>query len=91
LVAIRSYYRDVPARRRKAKGLVLGADHNDIQGQPDCQFLSIGCRNGVEGFLPYVTAWLAWQLGVEPTARGVFVGHNASFQADPRLSGIEVD
>lgn len=53
-------------------------------------FLAIGCRNGVEGFLPYVTAWLVWHLEIEPAAERVFVGPDADFLSDPRLSGADM-
>lgn len=88
--AVDAYYRDVPEGLPKAKGMVVDADHNDIQGQPECGFLAIGCRNGVEGFLPYVTAWLVWQLEIEPAARQVFVGPDADFLSHPGLSGTDV-
>lgn len=88
--AVDAYYRAVPEGLLKAKGMVVDADHNDIQGQPECGFLAIGCRNGVEGFLPYVTAWLVWQLQIDPAAGHVFVGPEAGFLADPRLSGADV-
>lgn len=88
--AVGAYYQAVPDGLLKAKGLVVGADHNDIQGQPECGFLAIGCRHGVEGFLPYVTAWLIWQLRIDPTAERLFVGPDAAFLTDPGLHGTEV-
>lgn len=88
--AVDAYYGAVPEGLLTAKGMVVDADHNDIQGQPECGFLAIGCRNGVEGFLPYVTAWLAWQLEVDPAAGQVFVGPEADFLVDPRLSGTDL-
>lgn len=57
-----------------------------MQGQPGCGFFAIGCRKGVESFLPYITAWLAWQLDVEPRASQVFVGNDAPFLSDKRLT-----
>lgn len=88
--AVDAYYQTVPGGLLKAKGMVVDADHNDIQGQPECGFLAIGCRHGVEGFLPYVTAWLVWQLKIDGTAERLFVGPDAAFLTDPRLSGTEV-
>lgn len=88
--AVDAYFGDVPDGLFTAKGMVVDADHNDIQGQPECAFLAIGCRNGVEGFLPYVTAWLAWQLGIEPAAEQIFLGPDADFPVDPRLSAAQV-
>ena len=83
---IASYYDAVPAGLTKAKASVRDADHNDIQGQPACGFLAIGCRKGVDGFLPFITAWLAWQLDIEPRARQVFAGKDAPFLDDNRLT-----
>jgi pimeloyl-ACP methyl ester carboxylesterase len=88
--AVDAYYQAVPGGLLKAKGMVVDADHNDIQGQPECGFLAIGCRHGVEGFLPYVTAWLVWRLKTDAAAGRLFVGHGAAFLTDPRLSGAEV-
>ena len=82
---IADYYDAVPAGLTKAKASVRGADHNDIQGQPGCGFLAIGCRKGVDGFLPVITAWLAWQLGIDPAARQVFAGKDAPFLGYRRL------
>ena len=70
--------------------MIVDADHNDIQGQPGCGFLAIGCRHGVKGFLPYVTAWLVWQLKIDPSAKRLFVGPDAAFLTDPRLVGAKV-
>lgn len=89
--ALASYYGQAPDGIRKAKASVIDADHNDIQGQPECQFLSIGCRNGVEGFLPYITAWLVWHLGVDPGAGKLFTGQGSSFLTDLRLNGPQFD
>lgn len=87
---IDSYFSEVPAGRLRAKAAVAGADHNDIQGQPACQTFAIGCRNGVGAFLPYVTAWLRWQLAADKTAAAVFVGKAARFSRDPQLIGAAI-
>lgn len=84
------YFSDVPAGRLRAKAAVVGADHNDIQGQPGCQPFAIGCRTGLGAFLPYVTAWLRWQLSGEKGAAAVFSGKDASFARDPRLTGTAI-
>lgn len=83
---IAAYYDAVPTGLTKAKASVRAADHNDIQGQPGCGFLAIGCRKGVDTFLSVITAWLAWQLDIEPAAKQVFVGKDASFLSDNRLT-----
>ena len=84
------YFSEVPAGRLRAKAAVAGADHNDIQGQPGCQFLAIGCRAGIGAFLPYVTAWLRWQLAGDRAAAGVFAGKAAPFVRDPQLLGAAI-
>jgi hypothetical protein len=85
-----SYFREVPAGHLRAKAAIVGADHNDIQGQPGCQPFAIGCRTGIGAFLPYVTAWLRWQLAGEKAAATVFSGKNAPFARDPRLTGTAI-
>lgn len=87
---VKSYFEAVPAGLLKARASVRDADHNDIQGQPGCGFLAIGCRHGVKVFLPYITAWLAWQLDIEPDARRVFVGNDASFMTDKKLTAVGI-
>lgn len=85
-----SYFGEVPAGRLRAKAAVAGADHNDIQGQPACQSFAIGCRSGVGAFLPYVTAWLRWQLAADKAAAAVFAGKAALFTRDPQLIGAVI-
>ncbi|CAD5267637.1 conserved exported hypothetical protein [Bosea sp. 62] len=82
---IDGYFSEVPAGRLRAKAAVAGADHNDIQGQPGCQLFAIGCRTGIGAFLPYVTAWLRWQLASDKAAAAVFTGKAAPFVRDPQL------
>ncbi|MGX1785440.1 hypothetical protein ACWIGM_01800 [Bosea sp. NPDC055332] len=82
---IDGYFSEVPAGRLRAKAAVAGADHNDIQGQPGCQPFAIGCRAGIGAFLPYVTAWLRWQLAGDKAAAGIFAGKGAPFVRDPQL------
>jgi len=87
---IDGYFSEVPAGRLRAKAAVVGADHNDIQGQPGCQPFAIGCRSGIGAFLPYVTAWLRWQLAGDKAAAAVFSGRDAPFAGDPRLTGTAI-
>ncbi|MBN9221145.1 MAG: hypothetical protein J0I79_24625 [Mesorhizobium sp.] len=84
--AVASYYDAVPAGHARARASVRGADHNDIQGQPGCGFLALGCRQGIGAFLPVITAWLVWQLGIEPASQQVFAGKDATFLSDDRLT-----
>lgn len=87
---IDGYFSEVPAGRLRAKAAIVGADHNDIQGQPGCQPFAIGCRAGIGAFLPYVTAWLRWQLAGDKAAAAVFSGKGAPFARDPRLTGTAI-
>jgi hypothetical protein len=57
----------------KLKGTLLAANHNDIGGQPKCVPGTPFCDVGVFGYLGYPTAWLAYQLGVDPSAKAAFV------------------
>lgn len=84
------YFSEVPAGRLRAKAAVAGADHNDIQGQPGCQPFAIGCRAGIGAFLPYVTAWLRWQLAGDKAAASVYSGKDALFARDPLLTGAAI-
>ena len=65
----------------KLKGTLLFANHNDIGGQPQCLPGTPFCDIGVFGYLGYPTAWLAYQLGVDPSAQAAFVsGSGEMFQ-----------
>lgn len=72
LQSIQAYYAAVPNSTIKVKGTLLGPNHNDVQGQPDCSHASIPCINGVYGYLGYPTAWFMFQLQGDPVARGAF-------------------
>jgi predicted dienelactone hydrolase len=63
------------ATPRKARLTLRDADHNDVQGHPDCSFLQIGCRRGVLQLLPYLTTWLRWQLDGDARAAAAFRGN----------------
>ena len=76
--SIQAYYDAAPAGIAKLKGTLIGPDHLDLIGQPDCstdrapmlaQFM---CRNGVYGYLGYPTAWLMAQLQGDTYAAGAF-------------------
>ncbi|WP_227980899.1 hypothetical protein [Nocardia spumae] len=56
------YYRATPATVTKAWGTLIAANHNDVQGQPDCVRASRPCTTGVYGYLGYPTAWLVARL-----------------------------
>ena len=60
--SIAAYYNAVPAGVGKVKGTLIGPNHNDVTGQPDCKKAAFPCVNGVYGYLGYPTAWLMYQL-----------------------------
>jgi pimeloyl-ACP methyl ester carboxylesterase len=67
------YYAALPGSVAKLWGTLNGPNHNDIQGQPDCQQASTPCTNGVYGYLGYPTAWLMDRLQGDSYAHGAFV------------------
>jgi len=73
--SIDGYYKAVPntSTIMKLKGTLIGPNHNDVQGQPDCSSVPIGCVNGVYGYLGYPTAWFMYQLQNDTYAHGAFV------------------
>jgi hypothetical protein len=71
--SIQAFYDAVPASVVKAKATLLLANHNDIGGQPKCLPGAWFCDIGVFGYLGYPTAWLAYQLGLDPSAKAAFV------------------
>jgi pimeloyl-ACP methyl ester carboxylesterase len=66
-----AYYRGF-ASLVKARLTLRDADHNDVQGTPNCPFVPIACRQGVRPFLPYLTAWLRWRLIGDKQAEMIF-------------------
>lgn len=71
--SIQAYYDAVPGSVPKLKGTLIGPNHNDIQGQPDCQHASFPCADGVYGYLGYPTAWMMDRLQGDSYAHGAFV------------------
>lgn len=71
--SIDGYYKAAPSGILKVKGTLIGPNHNDVQGQPDCSSVPIGCVNGVYGYLGYPTAWFMFQLQADSFAHGAFV------------------
>jgi hypothetical protein len=71
--SIDGYYKAAPNNILKLKGTLIGPNHNDVQGQPDCTSVPIGCVNGVYGYLGYPTAWFMFQLQGDNQAHGAFV------------------
>jgi len=73
LQSIKAYYDAVPVGVAKLKGILIGPDHNDVTGQPDCVSARNPCVTGVYGYLGYPTAWLMDQLQGDAYAHGAFV------------------
>jgi hypothetical protein len=57
-----AYYNATPSALTKAKAIIKGTNHNDVQGNPTCPSGLGSCNNGVDAYLGYPTAWLMWQL-----------------------------
>lgn len=68
-----AYYQATPPSVAKAWATLNAADHNDVQGQPDCATASFPCVHGVYGYLGYLTAWLLDRLRDDTRAHGIFV------------------
>jgi hypothetical protein len=71
--SIEAYYNAVPAGIEKLKGTLIGPNHNDISGQPDCTTVVPPCVNGVYGYLGYPTAWFMDRLQGDTYAHGAFI------------------
>ncbi len=79
--SVKAYYDATPAMTPRARGTLVGADHNDIQ---DHCTVGFGCAGvGPKGYLGYVTAWLVGQLRGDLQARSVFAGERPTFDRDP--------
>ena len=74
--SLQTYYDAVPSEVAKVKGTLIGPDHLDVLGQPDCrdwiQRLQFMCTYGVYGYLGYPTAWMMAQLQGDTYAAGAF-------------------
>lgn len=75
------YYAATPPSVTKAWGTLVGPNHNDVQGQPDCDRASAPCTDGVYGYLGYPTAWLAARLWGCPGAAAAFEPGTGEFYA----------
>lgn len=83
LQSVRAYYDAVPATVPKVWGTLVGPNHNDVQGQPDCAHASWPCTSGVYGYLGYPTAWLAAELLGRTDARQAFAAGGEFFAPNP--------
>ena len=85
--SVQAYYDATPARTPRAKGTLVGADHNDIQ---DRCTAGVGCAGvGPEGYLGYITAWLLYQLRGDARARMAFAGTAPEIDRDPAWEYVE--
>ena len=71
--SIAAYYNATPVSVAKLKGTLRGPAHNDVQGQPGCTNVPLGCVNGVYGYLGYPTAWFMDRLQGDAFAHGAFI------------------
>jgi hypothetical protein len=71
--SVQAFYDATPGSVAKLKGTLIGPNHNDVQGQPDCSHAAFPCVNGVYGYLGYPTAWFMYQLQGDSFAHGAFV------------------
>jgi hypothetical protein len=74
--SIKAYYDATPSGIAKVKGTLIGPNHLDLIGQPDCpedwKRLLFMCTDGVYGYLGYPTAWMIAQLQGDSYAAGAF-------------------
>jgi hypothetical protein len=85
--SIEAYYAATPTGMPRAKGTLIGADHNDIQ---DHCTVGVGCAGvGPKGYLGYVTAWLMYQLAGDARARSAFAGTAPEIDGDPTWENAE--
>ncbi|MGS2809145.1 poly(ethylene terephthalate) hydrolase family protein [Nocardia sp. MW-W600-9] len=82
--SMQAYYDALPAGIPKARAAVVGAQHNDIQGQPDCTNYS--CTEGVYRYLGYLTAWFMDRLRGDATARSAFLTGTGEILHNPHWS-----
>jgi hypothetical protein len=81
LNSLNSYYEATPVGP-KVKAVIEGADHNDLQGRPDCPPRVMGCAQGVRRYLGFPTAWLAWRLRGDADAGQAFRRDGELIRAD---------
>ncbi|MBF6274352.1 MULTISPECIES: alpha/beta hydrolase [Nocardia] len=75
------YYEATPGSVTKVWGTLVGPNHNDVQGQPDCARASSPCTDGVYGYLGYPTAWLVARLWGCAGAAAAFAPGTGEFYA----------
>jgi hypothetical protein len=80
--SIEAFYNEAPNPVEKVKGTLIGPNHNDVQGQPNCSN-TLSCENGVFGYLGYPTAWMMAQLQGDPCAKSAFKQGSGEIFAQP--------
>ncbi|UFS96643.1 hypothetical protein [Nocardia huaxiensis] len=83
LQSVQAYYDAIPPGIPKVWGTLVGPNHNDVQGQPDCAAASWPCTTGVYGYLGYPTAWLAARLLGDSAAQRAFTEGGEFFTPNP--------
>jgi hypothetical protein len=81
--SVSAYYDNIPTGVSKVMGALFPYGHNDIQGQPDCNWI-VYCLHGVYGYLGYPTAWLMFQMQGDKNAGIAFVTPNGEIFSDGR-------
>lgn len=71
--SIKAFYNAVLNNVLKVKGTLIGPNHNDVQGQPDCSHASFPCVNDVYGYPGYPTVWFMYHFEGDADAHGAFV------------------
>lgn len=71
--SIEAFYNAVLNNVLKVKGTLIGPNHNDVQGQPDCSHASFPCVNDVYGYSGYPTVWFMYHFEGDADAHGAFV------------------
>ncbi|UGT42206.1 hypothetical protein LTV02_01900 [Nocardia yamanashiensis] len=84
LQSVRAYYEAIPGGIPKVWGTLVGPNHNDVQGAPDCAAASWPCTTGVYGYLGYPTAWLAGRLLGDADARRAFAPGGEFYAPNPQ-------
>jgi len=79
---VHAYYDSLPPSIAKARAMLVGATHNDIQGQPGCT--NFPCTAGVDGYLGYLTAWFMDQLSGNARAHTAFVARTGELAHNPQ-------
>jgi dienelactone hydrolase len=78
----RSFYTATANVATKAVGIINGAQHDDILGQPGCGGVS-RCTHGTYPYQGYAAAWLMWKLQGATDVQAAFAPSGEFRQANP--------